>query len=120
MTISYLEEFKRDLKKLLKRYRTLEEDLETFIKTQLKLFHKLKVDNKGAVLIDGLGIEYPKIYKVKKFACRSLKGKGVNSGIRIIYTYYPEDDKIEFIEIYYKSDKDVEDRKRILKYYKKI
>ena len=119
-TISYLEEFKRDLKRLLKRYRTLQEDLETFIKTQLHLFHKLKVDNKGVVLIDNLGIKYPKIYKARKFACRSLKGKGVNSGIRIIYTYYPEEDRIEFIEIYYKGDKGVEDRKRILKHYKNM
>jgi len=30
-----------------------------------------------------------------KFACRSLKGKGVQSGIRVIYAYFEEKDKIE-------------------------
>jgi len=35
------------------------------------------------------------------FSCKSLKGKGVRSGIRIIYAYYEEEDIIEFIEIYY-------------------
>ncbi|MGH7793214.1 MAG: hypothetical protein ACREOB_12945, partial [Thermodesulfobacteriota bacterium] len=81
------------------------------------LYHKLKVDNKGIFRIPGLKIESPKIFKAKKFASRSLKGKGVQSGIRVIYAYFEEEDKIELIEIYYKSDKENEDRERILKYY---
>jgi hypothetical protein len=36
-----LPEFERDIKRLVKRYRSLEEDLDIFIKTELKLFHKL-------------------------------------------------------------------------------
>ena len=39
------------------------------------------------------------------------------SGIRIIYAYYEKEDKIEFIEIYYKGDKENENRERILKHY---
>ncbi|MBC8384276.1 MAG: hypothetical protein H8E57_02020 [Candidatus Cloacimonetes bacterium] len=104
------------MKKLKKRFRTLDDDLATFINVQLKLFHKLNTDNKGIVEIPGLGIEYPKIYKARKFACRSLKGTGSRSGIRIIYTYYPDLDKIEFIEIYYKGDKENEERERITKF----
>ena len=61
-------------------------------------------------------IQNSKIYKAKKFACRSLKGKGVQSGIRVIYAYFEKEDKIELIEIYYKGDKENEDRERILKY----
>jgi len=116
--IKYLDEFKRDLKKL-KKFRTLQEDLETFIQTQLKLTHKLNRDNKGVVPVSGLGITHPKIYKARKFPCRALKGKGAASGIRVIYAYYEEEDVIEFIEIYYKGDKENEDRKRILKHYGK-
>jgi len=67
-------------------------------------------------LVD-LQVENPKIYKSRKFACRSLSG-GAYSGIRIIYAYYEETDKTELIEIYYKGDKKNEDRKRIFKYYK--
>jgi len=55
----------------------------------------------------------------RKFACRSLKGRGVQSGIRIIYAYFQEKDKIELIEIYYKGDKESEDRQRIFRYYGK-
>jgi hypothetical protein len=113
-----LTEFDRDFKKLRKRFRTLDEDLEVFIERQLKLFHKLGVDNKGCVRISDLGISYPEIYKARKFACRSLKGKGAASGIRIIYGYYSDEDVIEFIEMYYKGDKANEDRQRILQRYK--
>ena len=113
-----LTEFDKDFKKLRKRFRTLDEDLEVFIEKQLKLFHKLGVDNKGCVRISDLGISYPEIYKARKFACRSLKGKGAASGIRIIYGYYSNEDAIEFIEMYYKGDKANEDRQRILQRYK--
>jgi len=114
-----LTEFESDFKRLSKKFRTLEEDLEVFIEKQLKLCHKLNIDNKGIFPISHLGIDYPKIYKAKKFACKALKGKGAASGIRIIYAYYENEDIIEFIEIYYKGDKENEDRDRILRYYKK-
>jgi len=117
--ISRLPEFDKDIKKLLKKFKTLEDDLEIFIKNQLNLYHKLKIDNKGTFQIPGLQIEIPKIYKARKFACRTLKGKGVYSGIRVIYAYFEEEDRIELIKIYYKGDKENEDRKRILKYYDK-
>ena len=113
-----LTEFEKDLKKLSKRFRTLEEDIKVFVEKQLNLYHKLKIDNKEVFTIPNLGISYPKIYKAKKFACRSLKGKGAASGIRVIYAYYEKEDIIEFIEIYYKGDKANEDRKRILQKYK--
>ena len=111
-------EFKRDLKKLAKRFKTLEDDLNTFVETQLNLYHKLEIDNKGIVQLKDLRIESPRIYRARKFACRSLKGRGVQSGIRIIYAYFEEKDKIELIEIYYKGDKGSEDRQRIFSHYK--
>jgi hypothetical protein len=116
--IDRLPEFDRDFKKLLKKFKTLEEDFETFINTELNLYHKLNIDNNGIFKITGLGIETQKIFKAKKFACKSLKGKGVKSGIRIIYAYYEAIDSIEFVEIYYKGDKENEDHKRIKQKYK--
>jgi len=58
------------------------------------------------------------IYKVLKFACKSLKGRGVNSGIRFTYEYVAEESKAVFIEIYFKGDKENEDRERIKRYCK--
>jgi hypothetical protein len=113
-----LPEFDKDFNRLQKKFRTLEEDLQVFIERQLKLLHKLSQDNRGCVRISDLSISYPHIYKARKFACKSLKGKGVASGIRIIYAHYPQEDVIEFIEIYYKGDKENEDRARILNKYR--
>ena len=112
--ILYTPEFQKDLKILGKRFRTLEDDLTNFINAALIPFHKLDVDNGGMIRISGLGIERPKVYKARKFACRSLKGTGSRSGIRIIYAYIEEEDKVVFIEVYFKGDKANEDGKRIL------
>jgi mRNA-degrading endonuclease RelE of RelBE toxin-antitoxin system len=117
--VKRLPEFEKDLEKLSKkRFRTLPDDLEIFINTQLNSFHKQKIDNQGTVRIADLGIEYPLIFKARKFACRAIKGKGAKSGIRVIYAYYEDKDIIELIEIYYKGDKENEDRERIKSYYK--
>lgn len=117
ISIEWLPCFEKDFKKLLKKFRTLEEDLETFIRYQLKPFHLLDRDNQGIKQISNLGIAEPKIYKARKFASKSLKGKGVQSGIRVIYAYFEDKNKIELIEIYYKSDKELENRNRIKELY---
>jgi len=116
-SIERLPEFTRDLKKLLKKYPTLESDLTTFINTVLKLYHKENIPLSSVVQISNLGITAPLIYKVRKFTCKALKGKGAASGIRIIYAYHKDKDIIEFIEIYYKGNKENEDRGRILSHY---
>ena len=115
--IVHLAEFKKDIQRLRKRFRTIEDALDVFLRIALVDYHKNGIDSGGIVRISDLGIEQPKIFKARKFACRSLKGKGVQSGIRVIYAYFEDEDKIEFIEIYYKGDKENEDRKKIIIYY---
>ena len=117
--ISRRPEFERDLKQLLKRYRTLEEDLNIFVSTQLDLYHKQKIDNRGIVHINNLGIEEPKIFNAVKFACKSIYGRGAASGIRLTYAYFEATDHIEFIQIYFKADDENEDRERIKSLYGK-
>ena len=111
--ISHVPEFEKDLKKLLKRFSSLDEDLQTFIKVAMNLLHKQGIDSRAIFHISDLGIHSPKIYKGRKFACKALKGKGAQSGMRVIYAYHEDEDRVEFIEIYYKGDKESEDRDRI-------
>lgn len=117
--ITHVPEFEKDLKKLLKRFSSLEEDLRTFIKVAMYLYHKQGIDSRAIFHISDLGIHSPKIYKAKKFACKALKGKGAQSGIRVIYAYHEEEDWVDFIEIYFKGDKASEDRERIARNYNK-
>lgn len=41
----------------------------------------------------------------------------MHSGIRIIYAYIADKDRLEFIEMYFKGDKENEDKGRILRLY---
>ena len=104
-----LDEFKKDLKSLLKKYRSLTEDLAV-IKQILKVFPKERP--RIFFEINDLKLNAC-IIKVKKIACKSLKGRGVNSGLRLVYAYFPEEFKIVFVELYHKNSQDNEDRERI-------
>jgi mRNA-degrading endonuclease RelE of RelBE toxin-antitoxin system len=116
--INYLPQFEKDLKKLSKKFGSLPNDLEIFIQTQLNLYHKLQTDNGGIFRIPGLPFSTPPIFKAKKFACRALKGRGSKSGIRVVYAFHEKEDRIDLIEIYFKDDKENEDRARVNALYK--
>jgi len=121
MKIEYrepIEEFNRDLKKILKKFITLEEDLSTVKINAIELYHLKKIDNESIFAIEHFCSEEIKVYKIKKFACKCLKGRGVKSGIRIIYAYYPKDNSVQFIEMYFKGVKENEDKERIKEYLK--
>lgn len=110
MIIEELDEFKKDLKSLLKKYRTLNDDLSV-----VKQVFEVRPDERPpfSFRIDSLGIETC-IIKVRKIACKALKGKGVNSGLRLIYAYFSDQNRIVLIELYHKNDKESENRKRIM------
>lgn len=114
MRFDELPEFGKDLKALLKRFRTLNDDLGV-VKTILQK----KPDERPpfSFRIENLGI-VTCVIKVKKIACKALKGRGVNTGLRLVYAYFPTDQRIVFIELYHKSDKENEDRQRILNNFK--
>jgi len=108
-------EFQKDLKKLSKKFRSLDEDLTEF----------KKVLNEAPL---GIGkhfnviIKTDSVYIVKaRFFCRSLKRKD----LRVIYAYIEKHQTIEmvgieFIEIYFKGEKENEDRERIKNYLKSL
>lgn len=110
MTFDELDEFKKDLKNLLKKYRTLKDDLEV-MKQVLEIFPEERPP--FSFRIDDLGV-VTCIIKVRKIACKALKGRGVNSGLRLIYAHFQLERRITFIELYHKNDKEKEDRQRIL------
>jgi hypothetical protein len=110
--------FQRDLKQLLKKFKTLEEDLETAKRNAVELYHLNNTNNRSVFPIPDFCNEAILVCKIKKFACKALKGRGSASGIRVIYAYHVATSKVEFIEIYFKGEKENEDRERIKKYLK--
>jgi mRNA-degrading endonuclease RelE of RelBE toxin-antitoxin system len=109
-----LPEYERDLKKLFKRYITLYEDMD-----EVKAILSKKPDARPpfSYRVEGLGINTC-VIKVKKIACKALKGSGVNSGFRLVYAWFEEEKKIVFVELYFKGDKEGEDRERIIDNFK--
>ena len=114
MIFDELAEFKKDLKNLSKKYRTLSDDLAV-VKKVLEVTPQERPP--FSFRIDNLGLETC-IIKIKKIACKALKGRGVNSGLRLIYAHFEEEQKIILIELYHKNDKENEDKQRILNNFK--
>jgi len=114
MIFEELDELKKDFKRLLKKYKTLNVDIET-----LKKVLEAAPDERPPVSyrVSGIGID-ANIIKVKRIACRAMKGKGSNTGLRLIYAYEKSGEKITMIEFYHKNEKENEDKERVKRYFK--
>jgi mRNA-degrading endonuclease RelE of RelBE toxin-antitoxin system len=113
MEFQSLPEFERDLKKLLKKFRSLKEDLETVKKV---LTVQPEAMPPLSFRLNGYD-EQKHLVKMKKVTCKALKGRGSNSGIRIIYEYQKDTQRIVFVEIYFKAESELEDKDRLKRYY---
>jgi mRNA-degrading endonuclease RelE of RelBE toxin-antitoxin system len=109
MQIDCLPEYNRDFKKLAKKYRTLKSDMADVIK-----IFKVRPNAQPPFSFEITGLSLKTcVIKVKKIASDSFKGRGVNSGLRLIYAHFRNEQKIIFIELYHKNDKQNEERERI-------
>jgi hypothetical protein len=103
-------EFQRELKKLKKKYKSLDEDF--------KLFKKILTKSPRGIgrHITELASDEEMIVIKSRLFCKYLKG----DTLRIVYFYLKEEEHIVFIEIFYKGVKEREDSKRIKEYIKLI
>jgi hypothetical protein len=123
--ILHTPEFEVDLKHLKKRYQSLDEDLETLIKALflwLCLQHKAGQSlNKSFVIMSGYApVDGCFLYKVRHMSCKALKGKGNQTGLRVIFAYWPASDTLELIQLYFKADSGREDQNRVRNYVKTV
>lgn len=108
MNFNALAEFTKEFKWLAKKYRSLSNDLEEFKRVIAVV--PLGNNKHFNVIIKN---EQCAVVKARLF-CRYLKG----SSLRTIYAFHSKSLKIDFIEIYYKGDKENEDHERIKEYLK--
>lgn len=119
-------EFKKDVKRLSKKWRSLPNDVLVAEKYILPLYQQLADDidideyrkaffssKKATIIHASEGIEVVKM----RLDCESL---GNNSKTRIVFVMVKTQTKVVFLELYSKSDKDREDRRRIVKYLKTL
>lgn len=106
---SLLPEFEKNFERLAKKYPSLDRDLIDF-------------ENVLRILPTGSGKNFTIIYSTKeikivkaRLACKSLR----NRSMRVIYAYHDDTVTFVYIEIYFKGDKESEDRECIREYLKK-
>src|SRR3989344_5498392 len=107
MQFTELPEFSKELKQLRKKYLTLNDDLEKLKGT----LGKLSVKNASKHWNCLHKSEDVSIYKIR-LACRYLRA----TDMRVIYARHADPDKIIFMELYFKGDKENEDQNRIRNY----
>lgn len=103
MKFNQTDEFSKELKKFAKKYRSILEDLEGF----KKILNVAPEGNSKHFNVITQTQEQ-KIIKAR-FFCKYLKG----STLRIVYAYNLQMEEITFIEIYFKGEKEIEDRSRV-------
>ena len=110
MKTSYneLPEFSKEFKRFSKKYKSLPDDLEEF----KRVVDVAPLGNSKHFNVITETEQYT-IIKARLF-CRYLKG----SSLRVVYAFHCENYKVDFIEIYFKGEKENEDRERIKDYLK--
>ncbi len=105
-----LPEFERELKRLSKKYQSLQQDLKD-------------LEDVLRTLPTGSGKNFTilhfseKVTLVKtRLACKTLRDRSM----RVIYTYHNNTVTFVYIEIYFKGNKENEDRERIAQYLKSV
>jgi len=109
MSFDELPEFKKECKQLKKKYRSIPGDLGVF----RKVVSASPLGN-GKHFVVITQTECVKIVKAR-FFCRYLKGSSL---LRIVYAYVEEHGRIDFIEIFFKGQKERENKVRIKEYLK--
>jgi len=103
---SQLPEFEKELKKLAKKYPTLASDVEDL--KPILLSSPTGVGKSFTIMHVG---ENVKIVKVR-IHCESLRSRA----IRLIYAYHQDRIEFMYIELYFKGNKENEDKVRIAQY----
>lgn len=112
MGFSESDEFKKEFKKLVKKYPTLSDDLDVI----KKIIVANPVGN-GTKHWNVLKQDEADNYIMKmRMMCRSVRG----SQFRLVYFCNSKKVEVLFIELYYKSNKEKENTKRIEEYFAKL
>ena len=109
-SFNLLPEFEKDFKRLFKKYRTLRDDFEKFKKILLN--YPTGVGKNFVIVSSGSAHRVVKA----RMACRAL----CDRSLRVIYAYSETNESFDFVELYFKGDKEVEDRERIKRYLENI
>lgn len=105
-----LPQFGKDLKKLSRKYPSLQSDIEDI--QSVLLASPLGIGKNFTIISTAKEIMIVKA----RVHCESLRARSV----RLIYAYHKDRIEFMYIEVYFKGDKQNEDRERITDYLKSV
>ncbi|MDO5848837.1 MAG: hypothetical protein Q4P18_04835 [Methanobrevibacter sp.] len=111
------DKFFKEKSKFVKRCPSMEKDFERFkiaLTTDIRNNdYEVPTDNNKYFKIQGLSKKvYLPVFVVKRFYCEKMN-RGANSGFRITFVYNKAEKSIYFVEMYFKSKDEIEDKERI-------
>jgi len=118
-------EFTKELKALSKRWKTLEADLEIAKASLTQIYRSQEVPDQGLMaqaFFDGkrasrlMRTEAHEVVNMR-LDCSS---PGAQGKLRLVFVFVKIADRIQFIELYAKNDKDREDAERIKRYVESL
>jgi DNA topoisomerase VI subunit B len=104
-----LPEFEKELKRLSKKYPTLPSDIEDI--KPIILESRTGIGKNFTIITSTEDVDVVKV----RVLCESLRSRT----IRLIYAHRKDRIEFMFIELYFKGDKENEDRERVADYLKK-
>lgn len=99
-------EFEKEKKKLAKKYRSIPDDLKDFEEILLNV--PTGIGKNFTIIHSEDNLQVVKA----RLACRSLRDRS----LRVIYAYHEKQITFMYIELYFKGNKENEDRERVQQY----
>ncbi|MHB8710354.1 MAG: hypothetical protein ACYC6X_02280 [Minisyncoccota bacterium] len=101
--------FVHEYGRLYKRFPSLDQDIEKIKKFLIR--YPMGSGGKNWNILHKT--ERVIVFKTR-LACMYLR----SSALRLVYAHSPDENRIDFIEVYFKGDKEAEDKQRIKEYLK--
>ena len=123
INVDYHKKFLKEKRKLTQQCRSIDEDFEDFKKaliTDIKYNnYTVPTDTEKYFRIAGLDkcVTLP-AFVAKVFYCEKMN-RGSHSGFRITFIYDPSENLIYFVQFYFKSKNEIEDKERINRLFKR-
>lgn len=109
MNFEWSDAFRKDVARLVRKYKSIPDDVEVFCRVLLARQPDTRRKN-DALLVRSGSVS---IWKTRLF-CQYLKG----DALRVVFAYH--EGGVEFLELFYKGDKEREDESRYQHYLEAV
>ncbi len=104
MTFAEITAFRKDVRRLSRKYGSIGDDLRT-VKKVLSIRPYARPPFSYQLDLPGMDATMIKFCKI---ACKSLKGAGIGSGLNLVYAWIEKEERIIFVGLFHATEKERE------------